>query len=73
MRTNGNAKIPAARIRSALMELDGGATLDATSAKFGISRSYLHALWHNRHRRKDAQVGRESGRDKTYKFKYGDY
>lgn len=58
MKTNGNARIPAETVRAALIELDAGATLAATGAKYGIGPAYLHTLKRNRQRRRDAQAGR---------------
>jgi len=58
LKANGNATIPSETVRAALIELDAGATLKATGAKYGIGFQYLHTLKKNRQRRRDAQAGR---------------
>ena len=55
---NANKVHSAETIAAALCELDAGATLKATGAKYGIAFQYLATLKKNRQRRRDAQVKR---------------
>lgn len=56
---NANKVHSAETIAAALGELDAGATLKATGAKYGISFTYLSTLRKNRQRRRDAQEMRK--------------
>jgi len=55
---HANSKFPTATIVSALKDMDAGATLKATGAKYGMAFGYLHTLRKNRRRRTDAQAAR---------------